>query len=61
MRKIVNRRIRRQGRSGSVVADVSVVISGNVGGRGGGDRTVASRRQKVRIVQRKGRTDLREG
>jgi len=36
MRKIVNRRIRRQGRSASLVADVNAVISGNVGESGGG-------------------------
>jgi hypothetical protein len=59
MRKIVNRRIRRQGKGGSVVADVNAVVTGNVGKAG---RTTAeSTRQRIRIVQRNGHTEVSEG
>jgi len=59
MRKILNRRIRRQGKAGSVVADVTAVVSGNVGGSGRTEAGSSSR--KLRIVQRKGRTEVSEG
>lgn len=57
MRKILNRRIRRQGKGGTLAADVSAVVAGNVG-KPGRTTTAGSKRQVLRIVQRKGRTEV---
>ncbi|MEA2933287.1 MAG: hypothetical protein QOI56_2072 [Actinomycetota bacterium] len=59
MRKVVNRRIRRQGKGGTVAADVTAVVSANTGADA--RVTAASSTSKVRIVQRKGRTEIDEG
>lgn len=52
VRKIVQRRIRRQRDGVDVAADVNAVVATNTGG--GGGRTTASSRQRVQVVQRKG-------
>jgi|GEM_PF-3641365 len=59
MGRTVNRRIRRQGRNGSVVADVQAVVSTNTGASA--EVTATSGSQKVRIVQRNGKTEVTEG
>ncbi len=58
MRKIVNRRIRRQGQAGNVVADVTAVVAGNTGGTA--RVTAQSGGKKIEIVQRDGRTEVTE-
>ena len=58
MRKIVNRRIRRQGKDGSVVADVQAVVSTNTGASA--EVTATSGGKTVRIVQRDGKTEVTE-
>ncbi|MEA2685873.1 MAG: hypothetical protein QOE93_1068 [Actinomycetota bacterium] len=59
MRKIVNRRIRHEGKDGSVVADVQAVVSTNTGASA--QVTAESGGQKVRIVQHNGHTEVTEG
>jgi hypothetical protein len=56
MRKIVNRRVRRQGKAGTLAADITAVVAGNVGEPG--RTTAGSKRQTLRIVQRRGRTQV---
>ena len=48
IRKIINRRIRKQGQNVDLAGDVNAVISANVGERGSVTRTSS----KQRIVQR---------
>jgi hypothetical protein len=48
IRKVISRRIRRQGKNVDVVGDINAVISANVGERGSVTRTSS----KQRIVQR---------
>jgi hypothetical protein len=54
--KLIQRRIRRQGKGVDLVGDVNAAIAGNVGERGGTTRTSSSQR----IVQRSGRTVVSE-
>jgi len=54
MRRIVQRRIRHEGDGVSVAADVNAVVSTNTGT---GARTTTGGRQRVQIVQRRGRNE----
>ena len=56
LRKIINRRIRHSDEGVHVVGDINAVISGNVGQRGTSSHV--SRRQRTRIVQKSGRTQV---
>ena len=60
MIKIVRRRRASRGKAGSVVADVQAVVATNTtGGRGGA--VGESSHQRLRVVQRNGRTEVSEG
>jgi hypothetical protein len=54
--KLIQRRIRRQGKGVDLIGDVNAAIAANVGERGGTTRTSSSQR----IVQRSGRTVVSE-
>jgi hypothetical protein len=58
IRKVIERRIRREGKGVNAVGDVSGVISANVGQ--GSSRTHVSTRSRQRVVQRSGRTHVTE-
>ncbi|MEA2702153.1 MAG: hypothetical protein QOD63_98 [Actinomycetota bacterium] len=58
MAKIVDRRIRKQGKAGTVVADVHAVVSTNVGGTAQASAT--SGRHRITVVQRNGHTEVIE-
>ncbi len=58
MRKVIRRSVRRSGKGVNVAADVDAVVVSNVEPR---ERSGASRRQRVRIVQRRGRTWVFDG
>lgn len=60
MRKIVQRRIRRQGKRTSLVADINAVVATNSAEDGDGADTATSNRQGLRIVQRRGRATVSE-
>jgi hypothetical protein len=59
IRKVLNKRIRRSGDGGEVVGDVNAVVSANVGEKRPSSSHVSSR-QRTRIVQRSGRTEVFE-
>lgn len=56
--KIIQRRIRRQGKGVNAVGDLNAVISANV--NEGSSRSHVSTRSRQRIVQRSGRTEVKE-
>jgi hypothetical protein len=58
IRKIIQRRIRRQGEGVNAAGDVHAVIAANVGQ--GSSRTHVSSRSRQRVVQRSGRTEVDE-
>jgi hypothetical protein len=58
LRKVLNRRIRRSGPGVDVVGDVNAVISANVDDSPSASHV--SSRQRTRIVQRSGRTEVFE-
>jgi hypothetical protein len=59
IRKVIKRRLRREGDGMNVAADVNAVVSANVGERG---RSVSrtSSRQRTQVVQRSGKTVVSE-
>lgn len=58
IRKIIQRRIRHQGKAVSALGDVNAVISANVSE--GSSHSRVSTRSRQRIVQRSGRTKVTE-
>jgi hypothetical protein len=59
IRKVINRRLRREGGGMNVAADVNAVVSANVGEPGGSVSRTSSR-QRTRVVQRSGKTVVSE-
>jgi hypothetical protein len=60
MGKIVQRRIRRQGKGTNQVADINAAVATNRAKDGDDADTATSTRQRLRIVQRGGRTTVSE-
>jgi hypothetical protein len=58
IRRIIERRIRQQGKGVNAAGDVHAVISANVGKAS--SHTHVSSRSRQRIVQRSGRTEISE-
>ena len=58
MRKVIRRSARRRGQGAQVVGEVQVVIAANVGKTGA--REAASKRSRVRVVQRSDDVELTE-
>ncbi len=58
MRKALRKRIRRSQDGLNIAADVNAVVASGTGGREGS--TEASSRQRIRIVQRDGRSTVAE-
>jgi hypothetical protein len=55
IRKVINKRLRREGDGMNVAADINAVVSANVGEPGGSVSQTSSRR-RTRVVQRSGKT-----
>lgn len=58
MRRVIRRRLEKNGQGRNVVGDIQGVIAANVGRRG--QRTGVSTKSHVRVVQRGGRTEVTE-
>jgi hypothetical protein len=55
LRKVINKRIRHTAKGVDVVGDINAVVAANTGKR---DSTHVSSRQRTRIVQQGGRTEV---
>jgi len=58
VRKVIRKRVRRQGDGVNLVADVNAVVATNVGRKDGSSGVTS--RQSVSIVQRNGHTEVTE-